>query len=65
MLVPLTDSTNPYAAMMLTIIEDGRRRPHSRWPRQTSKPGFRTRARLFFSFVRPGARRHRPASSVV
>ena len=24
MLVPLTDSTNPYAAMMLTIIQDGR-----------------------------------------
>ena len=34
MLVPLTDSTNPYTAMMLELIANDRRYPASRYPRE-------------------------------
>jgi hypothetical protein len=62
MLVPLTDSTNPYAALMLTLIQEGRVHPHSRWPRQTPKRGLRARARRLVTAVRTVGR-GRPASA--
>ena len=41
MLVPLTDSTNPYTAMMLELIANDRRYPASRYPRETTVAAFR------------------------
>jgi hypothetical protein len=36
-IVPLTDSTNPYTAMMLELIADGKRYPQSDYPRRSGK----------------------------
>lgn len=44
MLVPLTDSTNPYTAMMLELIANDRRYPASRYPRERSVAAFRPSA---------------------
>ncbi len=50
MLVPLTDSSNPYSAMMLELIADQKRYPQSAYPRRelrtTIRSGGRRRARL-------------------
>ena len=49
MLVPLTDSTNPYSAMMLELIANDRRYPSSKYPREVSvatrRPGAMPRGR--------------------
>ena len=37
MLVPLTDSTNPYTAMMLELIANDRRYPASKYPRERTE----------------------------
>ena len=41
MLVPLTDSTNPYTAMMLELIANDRRYPASKYPRERNVAAFR------------------------
>jgi hypothetical protein len=43
-LVPLTDSTNPYSAMMLELIANDRRYPASRYPRERNVAAFRPSA---------------------
>ena len=73
MLVPLTDSSNPYTAMMLQLIANDRRYPESKYPRRAERRGrpASIRAHLRRSPTRPdrrGAgrrrrarrRRHRP-----
>jgi hypothetical protein len=44
-IVPLTDSTNPYTAMMLELISDGKRYPQSDFPRRDRKAGAGGRGR--------------------
>jgi len=38
-IVPLTDSTNPYTAMMLELIADTKRYPQSPYPRRSRGRG--------------------------
>ena len=45
MLVPLTDPENPFAAMMLELIEDTKPYPQSRLPRPVAERPSKTRAR--------------------
>jgi len=45
MIVPLTDSTNPYTAMMLELIADGKRYPQSDYPHRSRKATARGRGR--------------------
>jgi hypothetical protein len=41
LLVPLTDSSNPYSAMMLELIANDRRFPASKYPPERNVAAFR------------------------
>jgi hypothetical protein len=45
-LVPLTDSRNPYTAMMLELIANDRSYPASRYPRERNVAAFRPSATM-------------------